>query len=74
MATLTDRERDIVKLMLHGMLNKEIAERLDIALVTVKVHRARAMKKLGVQNPTQLGKIACLAGVFKRNPAFWRRI
>lgn len=74
MATLNDRERDIVKLMLHGMLNKEIAERLDLALVTVKVHRSRAMKKLGVQNPTQIGKIACLAGVFKLNPAFWRRI
>lgn len=62
MATLTPREREIVDLVTGGLLNKEIADHLRIALVTVKVHRGRAMKKLGAGNPAELAKIVMLAG------------
>ena len=62
MATLTSREQEIVGLVTNGFLNKEIADRLGLAVVTVKVHRGRAMKKLGAGNPAELAKIATLAG------------
>jgi len=62
-ATLTPREREIVCLVLNGSINKEIADRLDISLVTVKVHRGRAMRKLGAGNVAELVRIASLAGL-----------
>jgi FixJ family two-component response regulator len=62
-ATLTPRELDIVRLVVTGMLNKEIAEQLDLALITVKVHRGHAMHKLGAGNPAELVHIAELAGI-----------
>lgn len=62
-ATLTARERQIVKLVVDGLLNKEIADQLDLALITVKVHRGRAMQKLGAGNPAELARIAALAGI-----------
>lgn len=60
---LTDREREIVRFVCSGMLNKEIADRLGLALVTVKVHRGRAMQKLGAGNPPELVRIASKAGL-----------
>jgi FixJ family two-component response regulator len=62
MAKLSSREREIVGLVLSGLLNKEIADQLNLAIVTVKVHRGRAMKKLGAGNPAELAKIMILAG------------
>ena len=62
-ASLTMREREIVALVIAGLLNKEIAEKLDLALVTVKVHRARAMRKLAAGNAAELARIAALGGV-----------
>jgi FixJ family two-component response regulator len=62
-ATLTKRERQIACLVLDGKMNKEIADELDLALVTVKVHRGRAMSKLGVANAAELASFARLAGL-----------
>jgi FixJ family two-component response regulator len=62
-ASLTPRELEIVTLVVTGMLNKEIAEQLDLALITVKVHRGHAMHKLGAGNPAELDHIAELAGI-----------
>lgn len=62
-ATLTVREKQIVKLVAAGLLNKEIADQLDLAVITVKVHRGRAMQKLGAGNPAELARIAALAGI-----------
>jgi FixJ family two-component response regulator len=64
-ARLTDRERTIVSLVVSGMINKEIAAHLKLALVTVKVHRGRAMQKLGARNPAELARIADLVGIGK---------
>jgi len=66
-AKLTAREREIVVLVVEGCLNKEIADRLDLALVTVKVHRSRAMHKLGAGNPAELAQLAIQAGIVKPN-------
>lgn len=60
-ATLTPREREIVRLVVTGLINKEIADHLDIAVVTVKLHRGRAMRKLGAGNSAELAHIAMRA-------------
>lgn len=62
-AKLTPREREIVRLIVAGFLSKEIADLLNIALVTVKVHRGRAMHKLGAGNSVNLVHLATLADI-----------
>jgi FixJ family two-component response regulator len=64
-SSLTPRECEIVRLVVDGLLNKEIADQLDIALVTVKLHRGRAMRKLGAGNPADLVHIAGLANIIR---------
>ena len=62
-ASLDKRELQVVKHVLAGELNKEIADKLNLALVTIKLYRARAMRKLGAGNPAELGRIAHIAGL-----------
>ena len=64
-ATLTRREREVAGLVVKGHINKEIADLLGLALVTIKVHRGRAMHKLGAGNPAELGQLAIQAGIIK---------
>lgn len=49
LASLTLREREVLDAVVAGRLNKQIAEDLGIAEKTVKVHRARVMRKMGVR-------------------------
>ena len=44
-ASLNKREGEIIGMVINGLLNKEIADRLDLALITVKVYRAQAMRE-----------------------------
>lgn len=60
---LTPREREVVRLILGGFLNKQIAAQLDIAPITAQVDRGRAMIKLGAGNSAELAHIAELAGI-----------
>jgi len=48
--SLTSRERDVLWMVVSGMLNKQIAAQLGTAENTVKVHRRRAMEKMGAQS------------------------
>lgn len=57
-ATLSPRERQVISLVLTGKLNKQIAFDLSISEVTVKIHRASAMRKLGVRTILELSRIA----------------
>jgi len=56
-ATLSDREREVMALMVAGKLNKQIAGELDIAIRTVEVHRARVLEKMGVRNAVELAAL-----------------
>jgi len=51
---LTPREREVLQLVVKGLISKEIAGRLGISVKTVEVHRANMMKKLGINNVAQL--------------------
>ena len=52
--TLTEREREVVRLLGEGQSNKEVAAALNISSRTVEVHRAAAMKKVGVKSFSEL--------------------
>ena len=54
LSTLTEREKEVLKLVIEGKLNKQIASELDIAISTVEFHRARLMKKMQAKNIAQL--------------------
>jgi DNA-binding NarL/FixJ family response regulator len=60
---LTEREREVLKLVAEGHSNKEIADLLVLGLKTVLGHRARIMEKLDVHNRTELIKYAIRKGV-----------
>jgi two-component system response regulator DctR len=51
---LTDRERDVMALVVEGHYNKVIADRLGIAMRTVEVYRARIFEKMGVKSAVEL--------------------
>lgn len=55
---LTPREREVMDLVVAGHPNKVIAHRLDIALRTVEIHRARVMEKTGSRNLSELVRLA----------------
>ena len=50
---LADRQMDVLKALAEGLTNKEIARRLGIAEITVKVHLQSIYRKLGVSNRTE---------------------
>ena len=52
--SLTSRERDVLWMVVSGMLNKQIAAQLGTAENTVKVHRKRAMEKMGARSLAEL--------------------
>jgi FixJ family two-component response regulator len=56
--TLTAREREVMGLLISGMLTKQIASRLGISEVTAQVHRSQVMRKMYVNSPAELGRIA----------------
>lgn len=51
---LTQREREVLDLIIIGKLNKQIADVLGISIKTVEVHRARVMEKMGVNSLAEL--------------------
>lgn len=55
-ATLTEREREVMAAILSGKLNKVIADELQIAMRTVEVHRARIFEKMGVRSAVELAQ------------------
>jgi two-component system, LuxR family, response regulator DctR len=54
---LTERERDVMKLVVAGLPNKLVADQLDISVRTVEVHRARVFDKMGVKSAVDLANL-----------------
>jgi FixJ family two-component response regulator len=65
LATLTPREFDVLKCVIAGMLNKQIASRLGTIEGTIKVHRGRVMEKMGA---TSVAELVILAQTAKISP------
>jgi FixJ family two-component response regulator len=57
MTSLSVRERQVVDLVVDGILNKQIASRLGISIKTVELHRANAMQKTGAASFAQLVRL-----------------
>jgi len=60
---LTDRQREILKLIIDGKGNKQIADILHVSVKTVEFHRARLMSRLGVRSVAELTKVALQQGL-----------
>lgn len=56
-AELTEREREVMRLVIEGRPNKLIADALDISVRTVEVHRARVFDKMGVKSAVELANL-----------------
>jgi len=60
---LTERQREVLRLLLEGQSNKEIARALGVLEGTIKVHLRTVMQRLGVRNRTQLALATVKAGI-----------
>lgn len=60
---LSSREREVLQLLAEGYSYKEIAEKLQISVKTVGVHRVNIMEKLNINNSTELVKYAIRKGI-----------
>ena len=61
--SLTKREREVMKLVVSGLLNKQIAGELGSSEVTVKMHRGQVMRKMKAQSLVQLVRMAEKIGI-----------
>ena len=61
-ATLTDRESEVLRLVAVGHSNIEIADRLEISVKTVEVHKSNAMRKLGLTGRVDVIRYGVLRG------------
>jgi FixJ family two-component response regulator len=66
-ASLTRRERQVIPLVISGLMNKEIAHRMGISEITVKIHRGHMIKKMEARSLVDLVRIADILGIKRTN-------
>ncbi len=66
--SLTDREKQVLKLVAEGRSNKEVASMLNISVKTAMSHREHVMVKLNLHNRTELIRFALRNGVIRAEP------
>src|SRR5712672_1925270 len=65
--SLTRREREVLPLVISGLMNKQIAHRLEISEITVKIHRGQVMKKMEARSLADLVRMAEMLGIKRTN-------
>ena len=63
--TLTAREQDVLRWVVEGLSNREIAEKLNLSRKTVEIHRARVMRKMEADTLSQLIQMTVAIGILK---------
>lgn len=63
--TLTAREQDVLRWVVEGLSNREIAETLNLSRKTVEIHRAQVMRKMEADTLSQLIRMAVAIGILK---------
>jgi FixJ family two-component response regulator len=66
LATLTPREREVMQLVISGLLNKQIAGELGASERTVKIHRGQVMRKMQAESLPDLVRMAAKIGMSAR--------
>jgi FixJ family two-component response regulator len=66
-ASLTSREQEVIALVLDGLMNKQIAAKLGVSEITVKVHRGHMMQKMKARSVIELVAMAHLLGIRPQN-------
>jgi FixJ family two-component response regulator len=66
--SLTAREREIMQLVTSGLMNKQVAGKLDLSEITVKIHRGNVMKKMAAQSLADLVRMAELLSLGSTRP------
>lgn len=64
--SLTSREREVIALVVDGLMNKQIAAKLGVSEITVKVHRVNMMRKMRARSVIDLVGMADLLGIRRR--------
>jgi FixJ family two-component response regulator len=65
--TLTRREREVMGLVTFGLMNKQIAGKLNVSEITVKIHRGHVMRKMGARSFADLVRMAEALGISRAN-------
>ena len=68
LASLTEREREVMGLVTAGLMNKQIAGELGLSEITVKIHRGHVMRKMAARSLADLVRMAELLGVRRTKP------
>ena len=65
--TLTRREREVMGLVTSGLMNKQVAGKLNVSEITVKIHRGHVMRKMGARSLADLVRMAEALGISGAN-------
>jgi FixJ family two-component response regulator len=66
--SLTRRQSEVLTLVTSGLMNKQIAGRLQVSEITVKIHRGHVMRKMGARSLAELVRMAETLGINRKSP------